>query len=146
MLTGDANSLSEQWFAEEIAGLDQSYYDVDVLKVAHHGSKSSTTDAFLQVAKPEYAVISYGKGNTYGHPNEELLARLRWYMEDSQIYKTAESGTITLKILDSDENGEYELQFTAQNALATVSIKLQKISLAEIYIALRVKKNLFITQ
>ncbi|MEK7510099.1 MAG: ComEC/Rec2 family competence protein [Patescibacteria group bacterium] len=51
--------------------------DVDVLKVAHHGSKTSNTEAFLLATSPELAVIQVGKQNRYGHPTEEVLARFR---------------------------------------------------------------------
>ena len=69
--------------------------DYDVLKVAHHGSDYSTTEEFLSAAKPEIALISAGRENSYGHPGKETLARL----EDigCRIYCTKETGAVTLK-------------------------------------------------
>ncbi len=116
MLTGDANEISEEWFLERVAadtanGAD--YYDVDVLKVGHHGSETSTNDTeeipFLRTIRPEYAVISYGEGNKYGHPRPELLARLAQYMPEDHIYGTAEDGNIVLKI--AKEGEAFEMNF-----------------------------------
>ena len=65
---------------------------VDVLKVGHHGSSSSTTPEFLKALSPKYAIISVGKGNTYGHPEQQTLDRLA--SSGIQIFRTDESGTI----------------------------------------------------
>ncbi|GAB7386600.1 DNA internalization-related competence protein ComEC/Rec2 [Bacillaceae bacterium] len=69
---------------------------VDVLKVAHHGSKSSTTDRWLDALKPRIAVISAGVNNRYGHPAPEVLERLR--RRGSRVYRTDQSGAITLHV------------------------------------------------
>ncbi len=65
-----------------------------VLKVAHHGSKTSTTPQFLSVVDPQIAVISVGANNTFGHPNPEVVARLRERLGEDSIYLTSENGTI----------------------------------------------------
>jgi competence protein ComEC len=65
-----------------------------VLKVAHHGSNTSTTPEFLAVAHPELAVISVGADNEYGHPTEEVLERLRGLVGEENIYRTDEDGTV----------------------------------------------------
>lgn len=65
---------------------------VDILKAGHHGSKSSTTQPFLDITRPEYVVISAGKGNRYGHPHQEVLDRLAIY--SSHIYRTDRDGDI----------------------------------------------------
>ena len=70
LLTGDAGLPVELRLAGRIG-------DVDVLKVGHHGSRSATSDAWLDEARPEIAVISVGARNTYGHPAPEVLARYR---------------------------------------------------------------------
>lgn len=69
--------------------------DYDVLKVAHHGSKNSTYINFLQVVQPEFAIISCGKDNFYGHPHKELLERLQQIGSDVSI--TYKSGAIFIK-------------------------------------------------
>ncbi|GAA4295267.1 DNA internalization-related competence protein ComEC/Rec2 [Anaerocolumna aminovalerica] len=70
--------------------------DYDVLKVAHHGSKNSTFEEFLSVIKPEWAIISCGYNNRYGHPHEELMERL--LNINSKILTTPEKGAVTLII------------------------------------------------
>ncbi len=66
-----------------------------VLKVAHHGSDTSSTKAFLAVADPQIAVISCGAGNKFGHPNEVALERLEESVGESNIYRTDIRGTIS---------------------------------------------------
>lgn len=80
----------------------------NVLKVGHHGSKSSSTQAFLSEVSPDYAIISCGKDNTYDHPNEKVMARLNQMGIAS--YLTHESGTILIhsdgKTVNLMETGE----------------------------------------
>ena len=64
----------------------------DVLKVGHHGSQYSSSDAFLKKVNPTYAIISVGKNNDYGHPNEKTLSKLNNL--NVKIYRTDENGTI----------------------------------------------------
>ena len=87
LLTGDAETQSES----EMLRLG-SQLKVDVLKVGHHGSSSSSTAAFLKLVAPKYAIISVGKGNSYGHPTSSALERLG--SVGATIYRTDESGTI----------------------------------------------------
>ena len=65
-----------------------------VLKVAHHGSKTSTSPHFLAVVDPEVAVISVGADNTFGHPSPEVLERLIDRLDEDNVYRTDEDGTI----------------------------------------------------
>lgn len=68
--------------------------DIDVLKVGHHGSKTSSDKKFIYEIKPKYSIISVRKNNRYGHPNKEVLDTLN----DSKIYRTDQDGNIMLKI------------------------------------------------
>lgn len=71
LFTGDIETISEQEILSN--GYD---LNAQVLKVAHHGSKSSTSNEFLDAVSPKFAVISSGENNTYGHPNKETLDKL----------------------------------------------------------------------
>ncbi|HHZ06647.1 MAG TPA: MBL fold metallo-hydrolase [Clostridiales bacterium] len=87
LLTGDAEAVSEK----EI--LKNGYIlSSDVLKVGHHGSNTSTTKKFLQAVNPQFAVISVGKDNDYGHPSDKIVQRLN--DEQVEVYRTDEQGTI----------------------------------------------------
>ena len=87
LFTGDAERESEQDMLE--IGCELS---ATVLKVGHHGSDTSTTYPFLREIMPQYAVISCGKNNSYGHPHENLLSRLR--DADVMLYRTDMQGDI----------------------------------------------------
>ena len=68
--------------------------DIDVLKVGHHGSKTSSSKTFIDEIKPKYSIISVGKNNRYGHPKEEVLDTLK----NSKIYRTDLDGSIEIKL------------------------------------------------
>ena len=68
--------------------------DIDVLKVGHHGFKTSSSKEFINEVNPKYSIISVGKNNRYGHPNDSVLDNL----EDSKIYRKDEDGSIMFKI------------------------------------------------
>ena len=68
--------------------------DIDVLKVGHHGSKTSSSKEFINQINPKYSIISVGKNNRYAHPNKEVLSVL----EKSKIYRTDQDGSIMFKI------------------------------------------------
>lgn len=99
LFTGDAEREEEK----EI--LDKEFdLSADVLKVGHHGSKNSTTYPFLRETMPKYAVISVGADNSYGHPTEDVLSRLRdvgavVYRTDTQgdIIAESDGKTVTIK-------------------------------------------------
>lgn len=84
LFTGDAEAESEEQIDGDVR--------VDVLKIGHHGSQTSTSDFFLQKVSPTYAVISCGEGNSYGHPHPETLKKLN----DAGVivYRTDQLGTI----------------------------------------------------
>ena len=87
LFTGDAEETAEKDILQ--AGYD---LQADVLKVGHHGSSTSSSQAFLQAVKPKYAVISVGVGNSYHHPEEEALQRLQSI--GAEIYRTDLQGNI----------------------------------------------------
>jgi competence protein ComEC len=82
MMTGDAEQASE----EQILLQSRVQPTSTILKVGHHGSRTSTTPAFLSAVSPKVAVIMCGRGNTYGHPHDETLAKLADAKVD--IYRT----------------------------------------------------------
>lgn len=87
LFTGDAERTAEADILD--AGYDLS---TTVLKVGHHGSDTSTSYPFLREIMPEYAVIQVGEGNSYGHPTEDTLSRLR--DADVKVYRNDLQGTI----------------------------------------------------
>lgn len=89
LLTGDVEEAGEENMICE--GVLE---DVDVLQVAHHGSDSSTTEEFLELVTPEYALISCGKDNSYGHPSKEVLRRLDKI--GCLCYVTMENGCLSI--------------------------------------------------
>ena len=94
LLEGDAEAKSEQ--AMVAAG---QMRPVTLLKVGHHGSKTSTTEAFLAAAAPKDAVVSVGRGNTFGHPRGEVIARIA--ASGTKLYRTDEFGVTTF-LLDRE--------------------------------------------
>lgn len=100
LCTGDVERLGEERLLQKL-----KEKDYDVLKVAHHGSKYSTSKTFLELCTPEIALISAGKNNRYGHPHEELLERLE--NAGCKIYNTQENGAI---MLETDGNLYYSIR------------------------------------
>jgi len=90
LLTGDLAGKGE----EEILASGQGIAST-VLKVAHHGAKTSSTIGFLQAVAPEYAVISVGENNRFGHPHGDTIRRL--LTQNSKIYRTDQQGAIVFK-------------------------------------------------
>lgn len=94
LLTGDIEGKGEEQLTRELerAGI----HTLTVLKTAHHGSRYSTSEAFLKNLSCSAAVISCGKDNSYGHPHEELLDRLK--RAGTAVYSTPRSGAITIRV------------------------------------------------
>ncbi len=90
IVTGDAEDWSEYMMID--SGMELR---ADVLRIAHHGSRYSTTAEFLRAVRPAYAVISVGKDNSYGHPHPETLDRLA--KAGAKVLRTDELGTIVMR-------------------------------------------------
>lgn len=80
---------------EELLVRSNLNLDTDILKVAHHGSKTSSSDAFLVATSPDIAVISLGRNNTYGHPHTEVIERLKKHVQ--RILRTDLDGDVTIR-------------------------------------------------
>ena len=89
MFMGDAGTEKEKDILEKY-----NLQNIDVLKVGHHGSRTSSSKNFIDEIEPKYSIISVGKKNRYGHPNKEVLNNL----EQSKIYRTDIDGSIMFKI------------------------------------------------
>lgn len=89
MFTGDASQEEET----DLINKNTNVY-ADVLKIAHHGSKNSTSENFLSKVKPKFAVISVGKNNMYGHPAKELIDRL--INRNIKFFRTDKNGCISV--------------------------------------------------
>lgn len=90
LFTGDIEADGENML------LENGIPVIDVLKVAHHGSKTSSTEAFLTATSPRYAVISAGQRNRYGHPSPEVLERFTKI--GTHLFRTDQHGAVTLTI------------------------------------------------
>ena len=97
MFMGDASVTTEKKILDKY-----NLSDIDVLKVGHHGSKTSSSKYFIDAINPKYSVISVGRNNRYGHPNKEVLDNLY----NSKIYRTNQDGSIMFKIKNNKLNIE----------------------------------------
>ena len=95
LFMGDASTKVEEDLLKKY-----NLKNVDVLKVGHHGSKTSSSWTFVNELRPIYSIISVGKNNRYGHPNTEVLDILK----NTNIYRTDEDGTIVFKIKNNKFN------------------------------------------
>ena len=92
MFMGDASTTTEKEILNHY-----NLSNIAVLKVGHHGSKTSSSKEFIDKINPKYSIISVGKNNRYGHPNKEVLNVLK----DSKIYRTDRDGSIMFRIKNS---------------------------------------------
>ena len=91
LLTGDAPKRVEEY----LVLAEGEHLQSDVLKVGHHGSRTSTSELFVTEVEPDYAVLSYGADNPYGHPHVEVTDAL--FNAGVETLSTAEAGTITFR-------------------------------------------------
>ena len=97
MFMGDASITTEKEIMNKY-----NLPEIDVLKVGHHGSKTSSSKEFINKINPKYSIISVGKDNKFGHPNKEVLDNLR----NSKIYRTDQDGSSMFKI----ENNKLKIE------------------------------------
>ena len=101
LFTGDIEKQAEEKILEIYEGKEKKL-KANILKVAHHGSKTSTIEEFLKCVSPKIAIIGVGKNNLFKHPSEETIEKLREY--DVATYRTDENGEITITV---DKNGKF---------------------------------------
>jgi len=93
LLTGDIEAPAEEAILTAVGGRRENL-KTDIVKVPHHGSKSSSTPSFIMITDPSHAVISVGQTSVFGHPNPAVVER--WKAAGSQVLTTGNSGTITV--------------------------------------------------
>ena len=91
LFTGDIENIAEEVILSKNINLK-----ADILKVAHHGSKTSSSQRFIEAVSPKIALIGVGKNNMFGHPNREVIERLQSY--GTKIYRTDECGEISIMV------------------------------------------------
>ncbi|HCF65731.1 MAG TPA: DNA internalization-related competence protein ComEC/Rec2 [Clostridiales bacterium] len=101
LFTGDIEKLAEQ----QILKAEKAEIRADILKVAHHGSKTSSIPEFIKAVKPKIALIGVGKNNTFGHPNKQTIKNLENIK--CRIYRTDIQGEIIIKI---DQKGRMNVK------------------------------------
>lgn len=99
LVTGDAETGEENYLLENC----RDALDCDILKVGHHGSTTSTSDAFLEAVSPETCVISVGRGNSYGHPAEAVTSRITAY--GAELHRTDREGHVVLRGESEESRG-----------------------------------------
>ncbi len=104
LFTGDITEEDERLLLTQ--GMDVS---ADILKVAHHGSKYSSQEAFLQAVSPQTAILSCGKENLYGHPHEETIERLE--SVGAELYRTDQDGAVLIHL---GRDGKIQIETTAE--------------------------------
>ncbi|MBR3255971.1 MAG: hypothetical protein IKF97_07190 [Clostridia bacterium] len=108
IFTGDIEENAEKLILQKFN--NSNILNSTVLKVGHHGSKTSSTLAFLEAVKPKMALIGVGENNKFGHPNDEVIKRLQTF--GTRIYRTDKMGEITLII---DNKGKIKVEENIQN-------------------------------
>lgn len=118
LFTGDASSQIE----EDLVTLYKDELKADVLKVAHHGSKDSTSLEFLKYVKPNIAVIPVGLNNSYNHPTEETLTRLSACVSNKSLFRTDINGNIIIGIDNDLEFNKNIIIETQKNHIIDIHI------------------------
>lgn len=93
LFTGDIEKIAEE---DILKNINSKMLKSNILKVAHHGSKTSTIEKFLELVSPQIALIGVGKDNSFGHPSDEIVERLK--SRNVDIYRTDQMGEICIEI------------------------------------------------
>ena len=96
LFTGDMDEACEQQMLAALWEANAGYPKIDVLKAGHHGSHTSSSEALLAALRPDYAILSYGVGNDYGHPHAETRERLERY--GVEMLETGKMGEIRITV------------------------------------------------
>ena len=120
MLTGDAETKVEN---QVLNAYSASELKVDVLKLGHHGSSTSTSENFLNAVNPTYAVICVGEGNKYNHPTESVLERVTNKLGSHNVYRTDINSNIIFGI-DADEisNGKGTIKISVNGQIGRAHV------------------------
>ena len=102
LFTGDIEELAEKKILQEYKD-NEKILNSTILKVAHHGSKTSSTEEFIEKVRPKIALIGVGENNNFGHPNFDVLERIRAF--GCKIFRTDENGEIKLEITEKIDIG-----------------------------------------
>lgn len=95
LYTGDIEEIAEKAIISKYKKIGTNMLKSNILKVAHHGSKTSSTQEFLKLVKPQYALIGVGKDNKFGHPSDITIENLK--LNSIKIFRTDEMGEISIK-------------------------------------------------
>ena len=106
LFTGDMDEDCEQAMLAALWEANAGYPKIDVLKAGHHGSHTSTSEALLAALRPDYAILSYGVGNDYGHPHAETRERLRRY--GVEMLETGKMGEIRITVSSEAPEGRQQ--------------------------------------
>lgn len=109
LFTGDIEEIAEQQIIE-LYSKNKNMLRANILKVGHHGSKTSSTSKFINIVKPQIAVIGVGKNNKFGHPSDVILKRLNNL--NCNIFRTDLNGEISIEI---DKKGKYKIKKQINN-------------------------------
>ena len=102
LLTGDMDAACERKLLAQVP--EEELEGIQLLKTAHHGSKTSSSVEFLEAVKPLAALISYGRDNSYGHPSPEVLERFKEL--GVRVWETGRAGAVTVRI----DQGKMEIR------------------------------------
>ena len=106
LFTGDMDEDCERQMLAALWEAGAGYPKIDVLKAGHHGSHTSSSEALLAALRPDYAILSYGVGNDYGHPHAETRERLRRY--DVKMLETGVMGEIRITVSSEAPEGRQQ--------------------------------------